>query len=112
MIHHLFSILTLSLWITIQAENVFFSKGSFKKMAFPSGSCFPNISKEIVDVKNKIECCSQCLADPNYCSAFFFEGSTNTCRLADMNFGCNNQPNNSNDYGYIKLGKTFNNKET
>ncbi len=105
MIHHLFSILTLSLWITIQAENEFFSKGSFRKMSFPSDSCFPNISKEIVDVNNKIECGSRCLADLNYCSAFFFEGSTKTCTLADMSFGCNNQLNKSKAYGYIKLGK-------
>jgi len=105
MIHHLFSILTLSLWITIQAENEFFSKGSFRKMSFPSDSCFPNISKEIFDVNNKIECGSRCLADLNYCSAFFFEGSTKTCTLADMSFGCNNQLNKSKAYGYIKLGK-------
>jgi len=98
--------------VIINAEDAIFSKGSFKKMTFPSGSCFPNIAKEINNVKNKIECGSQCLADLNHCSAFFFEGSTNTCRLADMNLGCNNQPNNSNHYGYIKLGKTINNKET
>jgi hypothetical protein len=91
--------------VFIKAEDGIFSKGSFKKMIFPSGSCFPNISKEISNVWNKIECGSRCLADPTNCSTFFFEDNQKTCRLADLGFGCNNKESNINYYGYIKLGK-------
>ena len=106
MIYYVFFILTFSLWVNIKAEDVIFTKGSFKKMAFPSGSCMPNISSEIENVKNKIECGSRCLA-LTFCSAFFYEDNKKRCRLADMSFGCNNQLNKSNDYGYIKQGKAF-----